>query len=463
MRQVKGGSHFMRAVIDHTFRLVASPRTGVMMRNIAAAFSGRAVNILTTILAIPVAVRTLGQVQYGTLAVIISLTTFFAYADFGLGTALITELAETEANGDHAASQRLVSQVWFFLIGCAAAVVALGSILYANGFALRLLPGVQAELAGNVWFILLYSSALGIPLAIPQRMCFALQMGVVGQVWSSAGRVSVLVGVIVAAYASPRLDTFVIVFVLVPNLVAGAFTVHLFFRLRPDLCPRLAALSVERLRHRIAMGFNFTVLQLIDYAEVGVDTILISQFYDLRTVAQYDLLSRLFGYVLAVVGMGMGPVWPAVSAAAAQSDYDWIVAARRAGYWLMISISVCAAVFLWFESETIVRLWTSVRLTLPDQALLKLALALFVILNCMLSFQRVLLNAFKDIKIQVLVGGLSILLLMPLKYMFLDYTMLYGVAVATIAIYIPKWFYFAYLVEHHIEAFKVRRSLQASW
>ncbi len=322
----------------------------MVLRNIVAAFGGRAVNILSTFLAIPLAVRTLGEAQYGTLAVIISLTTFFNYADFGLGTALVSELAHMEANGDHVAAKRLISQVWFFLIGCAAAVATLGSVVYANGLTIRLLPGVPADLAGNVWLVLLGSSALGIPLAIAQRIFFALQMGAAGQSWATAGRVGVLIAAMAAAYVSPHLDTFVVAFVLLPNVVAGASTLYLFFRLRPDLRPSIEALSFERLWPRMTTGFTFTLLQLVNFAESGADVILISHFYNPQTVAQYDLLSRLFGYILSVTGMAMWPLWPAASAAVAQRDYGWIVSVRTAGYALVTLISACMALFLWSES-----------------------------------------------------------------------------------------------------------------
>lgn len=442
-------------------RMALHPRTRVVLRNIGAAFSGRAINIVSTLLAIPLAVRTLGEAQYGTLAVIVSLTNFFAYADFGLGNAIVTELAQTEANGDHAAARRLISQVWFFLIGCAAALLTLGSVVYATGVTPRLLPAVPADLAGHVWFVLLGSSALGIPLAIAQRIFFALQMGAAGQIWATAGRIAVLAGAVAAANASPRLDTFVATFVLLPNVVAGASTLYLFVRLRPDLSPSIAALSFDRLPRRIASGFNFTVFQLVNFAEFGVDAILISHFYDPQAVAQYDLLSRLFGYILSLTGMAMWPLWPAVSGAVAQRDYRWIIAARRAGYALVTMISLCSASLLWSESELIVRLWTGVRLTLPHIALLKFAFALFVTLNSIISFQQVFLIAFNDMKAQIVVAAAIVVALLPLKCVILDYGSLYGMVLAAVVMYIVKLSYFDNIVRRHIAMFNLHGSLPA--
>src|SRR5260370_14367822 len=87
-----------------------SARTRILLWNMAAAFSGRAINLLSTLIAIPLAVASLGQEQYGALAVVISLTTFFAYADFGLGFAIVNDLAEAEGRGDHEDARRAVSQ-----------------------------------------------------------------------------------------------------------------------------------------------------------------------------------------------------------------------------------------------------------------------------------------------------------------------------------------------------------------
>lgn len=176
----------------------------------------------------------------------------------------------------------------------------------------------------NTWYILVGSSALGIPFAIAQRIFFALQLGAAAQAWATAARIAGLVGALFAAYFSPNLSTFVAVFVLLPNLIGGLSVLYLFFFVRPDLAPRIAALSSAKLGGRMLTGLSFTLLNLLNFAEGGIDIILIAQLYEPQTVAQFELLTRVFNYVTAIVGMGMWPLWPAISNAIAQRDRRWI-------------------------------------------------------------------------------------------------------------------------------------------
>src|SRR5260370_36767760 len=76
-----------------------SARTRILLWNMAAAFSGRAINLLSTLIAIPLAVASLGEEQYGAFAVVISPTTLFAHADFGLDFAMLSELAHPRGRG----------------------------------------------------------------------------------------------------------------------------------------------------------------------------------------------------------------------------------------------------------------------------------------------------------------------------------------------------------------------------
>lgn len=432
--------------------VAGSARTRLLLRNIATAFGGRTINILCAFFAIPLAVHALGQSGYGILAVVISLSTSFSYADFGLGVALVTELASAEAKGDRASAQRAVSQAWFFLFGCGALVTAVGTSLFAFGVVTHLLPVMPAASVTRVWFILLLSTALGIPFALVPRIFFALQMGIAGQAWATANRIAVLVGALLAARYSSEIETFVVVFVLLPSLISGLETLCFFIYIRPDLRPRVNTFSLDRLSARIVTGLNFTALQLLNFAEYGIDTILISQFYDAKTVAQYDLLSRLFGYIIALVGMGMWPLWPAIATAASQHDQPWIVAARRIGYLLVTISSLGIGIVFWFNAETFVRLWTGVQITLPGIEAIKFALVIFVTLNNAISFQQVFLSAFKDMGRQSIVAAIVIVCVLPLKYILLANGILYGAVAAAVIAYFPKLIYFDAIVRRHLKS-----------
>jgi hypothetical protein len=58
-------------------------------------------------------------------------------------------------------------------------------------------------------------------------------------------------------------------------------------------------------------------------------------------------------------------------------------------------------------------------------------------------------------KVQVVVATLIVAVLLPLKYVTLDYWPLYGVVAAAVAMYVPKLLYFDNVVRRHIALFVV--------
>lgn len=429
----------------------ASTRSRVVFQNILMTFLGRVVNVVSTLLSVPLAIRALGQEQYGLFAAILSITSFFAYADFGLAYALVTELTQAEARGDHLAARRAVTQVWFFLIGCAIVVAILGAAAVSFGLVDHFFPSAPRGSVKDAWIVLIAASALGIPLAISQRIFFALQMGATAQAWATTGRLGGLVGAFLAACFWPTIAAFVAAVTLLPNLIAGASVVYLFFRLRPDLRPSLAGPSTEKLHDRVLTGLNFTILHLLNFAEVGVDTILIAQFFSPQTVAQFDLLTRLFGYVCAIIGLGLWPLWPAISSAVAQGDLKWIRTVRTKGLALVCVLSFGLAGLFLFSSNLLISLWTGVQLTLPDTTTLSISLVFFVTFSCIMSFMQMFMNAFNFISRQSAFALVVIIVIIPTKWILLKNGFLSGVILASTFTYFWRAVYFNTIVRRHID------------
>ena len=94
--------------------MARSQRTRTLAQNIAAAFSGRAINLASTVITVPLTIHALGPEQMRSIAIVLSLTTFFAYADFGLGLAIVNEVAAAEAKRDHNSVRRAIRRLGRF-------------------------------------------------------------------------------------------------------------------------------------------------------------------------------------------------------------------------------------------------------------------------------------------------------------------------------------------------------------
>lgn len=429
--------------------LISEQRTKTLFGNIAASFSGRALNLLSTIVSIPIAVHALGPGRYGLLAVVLSLTTFFTYADLGLGVAIVNEVAGANGKNDDGSAQRAITQVWVMLWTAAFVIIAIALLVALSGLVPKILPGVSVDEAAPVWLTLAVGSALGIPFAISQRVMFALQMGMLAQAWATAGRIGVVLAALGASIATPSLVAFIVVFAGVPVIFAALCTIHLFGRLKPELCPSLRAFALEGLRTRVAVGLKFSLLQLSNFVETGIDPLLMAHFFSATIITQFDLVARLFGYVPALASIALSPLWPALSHALHSNDRVWFKTAYHHMQIAVIALSACAAVAAVFSCESIIALWTGVSLHLNGIMALKVAMGLWVVANAASVLQGVVLNAFGQIGSQAAIALGVVITVLPIKLIF------YSVGSLSMALFSMV---LIYLVKQGIQLALIRRS-----
>ena len=403
-------------VVSH---LTLSLRTRVVLFNVIFAFFGRSVNLISTVILVPILVHALGYSRYGVLAIVISLNNFLAYSDFGLGQTIVNELSSSGLRDKPELARAIISQVWFFLLTIAFVVIITGLICVPLGMPSGLLPTLPMDDATITWEILIIASAFGIPFALAQRVFFSLQLGVHAQVWNTISRVSVVAGSALAAAFAPRITIFVLVVAGIPTIIAGLSCFHVFFSVCPELRPSIRCVSSIGLRKRISIGLQFMILQLSNLAEVGLDPFLIGFFYKTEVVANYDIVTRMFNYVPALISIGIVPLWPALKAADTDGDARWTKQIKSVFTFGVAIVSIITAISIAFNANAIAYLWTRTNID-ADSVFLSL-LALNTIIFSFYYWQMIQLNASGKIAVQARVGAAYSVVLLIAKLMFLPF------------------------------------------
>jgi len=424
-------------------------RSRVLLANMLAGFFGRALNLLSNLIIIPISLSALGQEQYGLLAVVISIGVFFTYGDFGLGSALVNDVAT--AGKDGTSSARIaISQVWYFLLAIAVLVTIAGVVTYFAGGARLAIPGVPDGQLAAVWFMLLIGSASGIPFAIAQRIYFATQRGTVAQVWIAATRLAVLGGAVLASILSPRLETFVFVVVVVPSLVAGLNVGYLFWR-NASLRPAIKMVSSQGLWSRVKVGIVFGAMNLFTFTEIGLDPLLFAHHFSLSQVAENDVVVRLFSYVPSLISIALVPLWPALASAIGTSDPSWARKTARlaaVGTGAASALS-CAALLLFLDM--ILTLWLGQSQLHNDMQ--RLLIAIFIALQSYGLYQLYTMNALGLIRVSASLSILFAVIVMPIKIFVIDYSSSMAASYAVLIVW--------YLAKIAISQFAIEARLKA--
>jgi O-antigen/teichoic acid export membrane protein len=163
----------------------------------------------------------------------------------------------------------------------------------------------------------------------------------------------------------------------------------------------------------LRLGLSFLLLQLVPFAEVGIDNALIATRYAPAIVSAYDVYYRLFAYIPAIMSLVLFPLWPAIAKALAEGDFVWVRKAKTKAYLLVGVISVAFSVLLMVSHEWAVERWTG--RPLPLDPLTVMAFASFSVLTSLTTVQSMVLNGHGLVREQVRFFGWYLVFLLPLK------------------------------------------------
>jgi O-antigen/teichoic acid export membrane protein len=391
-----------------------SPRSRRLLRNVFGAFLSRVVNLGSTLIIIPLALRGLGDHDYGVLAVVMSTVTLFAYSDLGLGLAVVNKVASAKDAESLRAAQEAISNVWRFLVRASGAILLVGLVAVAL---VRASFPESSKFPTAAWCALIVCISVGLAPGLTQRILFGLERNFEANLWNTSGRVGSVLAVYLAYELRAPLFWYVIAVVGLPAAVGWVSTIKLW-RANVELRPVNSMVSWIRLRGYMTDGTKFLFLQLCVFFETGIDNILIGLLQDAQAVARYDLLARLFVYVPALISMLAFPLWPAINNAKASGDTEWARnVLRTSAFGVALIALTSSSVILYFHVEFL-RLWTAAEYT-PNYTL-AFPLAIFAVLTSLGTLQGMAMSGLGLISEQVRVLAVFLVVLIPMKILALS-------------------------------------------
>lgn len=383
-----------------------------LFRNIFGSAAARVINLLIALTLVPLTINALTHTDYAFLSIAISLSALSAYADFGIGLAIVNTLAKESSSTHPRRSQRAISVVWFTLLAISfTAIVITGCIaLWANYYATaETLPRYHAMLLGVACIF------FGLPSGLIQRILFARHRTTEANIWTTCGRLLSLAFVwAVVKTGETSLPILVFGVIGIPVVISWISVIAVFRRQNMQaLQPQISQFDKRVLKPYLIAGMSFLVFQLVPYVEIGMDTLLAGILIDINIVPSLDVYTRLFTYVPALASIALFPLWPAITNAKAEGDIAWIFKIRRYAYLLVGIIALALSCALLMYSTEIIYWWTKQRLNLPKIAVI--GMAFFATLTCLGSVQSMFLNGVGVIRKQVYLYLIYLVILLCAK------------------------------------------------
>jgi O-antigen/teichoic acid export membrane protein len=286
----------------------------------ASGWLGRGTEAVVQLVSITLLLSYLGIENFAIFALLISLTVWFNLLDLGIGPSIQNFLSEAQASQEP--PEEVLDQVKIIILFLAAIFLILLLLVHQplQAILLRGLvsPGHKAPpfLLGLVgcFFIM---TALA---SVSYRVLYAKHQGYLAQFYQAGARLVSLIGIfiLVATYSGTnKLILSLLIWVVPPFLLASLAMGQLL----SALGTRVVKVNWTSLKTIAKRSLKFGAFTAISTATIHVDYLIMSQTLGAKEITQYNILSKLFNFLLVLYWAMLMAIWPELTERFAKGEW----------------------------------------------------------------------------------------------------------------------------------------------
>ncbi|MEM7384702.1 MAG: hypothetical protein AAF514_07120 [Verrucomicrobiota bacterium] len=289
-------------------------------------------NIILQIVAVPIAIRVLGDAVFGVYATVAGVLAILTLTELGLFTSTATAISDAVARGDRR-REKMVFTTGMVIVALVGIIVAVGLILLFQTVPVTTLFGAEyapfaeevkgAILVGTVIFIVMMLTTVTLGARLGYQEVHKTNL------FGAAGNLGGGLLLIAGINHFPSVN-FLLIAVIGSKAMADLLNcVHLLWK-RPYLLPRLKWYDRKTANVLVAEGVNFSIAQNGVYlAQREGCKFFLAHLAGPSVVAIYAILLQLSVFLTGLVWMILKPLIAALTDAAAKQDLRWILGAQK--------------------------------------------------------------------------------------------------------------------------------------
>lgn len=325
-----------------------------------AAFGARGIQILTSLVTVPLTLHYLGVERYGMWMTISATIAMFSFADLGIGNGLLNAISESHGRGDHDSAAKYVSSAFFTLIGLALVIglgfaVAYPLVPWARIF--NVSSALAASEAGPAVAVFVGSFLIAMPLGVVQRVRMGYQEGFIDSIWAAGGSILAFGAVLLAVRLNASLPWLVASMAAAPALVQLVNAGVLFGRKYPWLRPRFAGIDKSAASRVMRTGGYFFILQIAGAVAYQSDSIILAQMLGPAAVTRYAIPMKLFSLTPMILGFAYAALWPAYGEAMTRGDVAWARVTLKRSLVVGLGIAVPVSALIVLVGRPVIAWW----------------------------------------------------------------------------------------------------------
>jgi O-antigen/teichoic acid export membrane protein len=339
----------------------------------------------------PLLVRTLPREIYGTWILILQLSAYVSFFDFGVQTALGRFVARTDELQDVEYRNRIVTTSFAILVGGSLlSLLMIAGIAWQFSHLFRDLPKALIGDARSTLILVGVSAAIGLPASVFSGVFIGLQRSEVPVIILVISRFlgAVLIGVVVYSHGSIVLMGTV---TALTNLVPQIFTYIACRRFVKDLSLSLRYLSKKAAKDIFEYCYSLMIWSFAMLMISGFDTAIVG-YFDFKAVGYYGVAVTLTNFVIQIQGAIFSALIPAAAVLDAKADEEKVARllldSTRYGTFILLCTGLPLIVF----AKPILTLWVGSEYALQSTLLLQTLVIANIIRLSGLPFSNLLLG-----------------------------------------------------------------------
>lgn len=333
----------------------------------------RAIMIATSFVTTPLLIKYLGQQQYGYWLTIISTANLLAFADLGIGSTLINEIASFQAIGDTLRARQVISNA-FIALCSVVSFLAISSCVVYYALTREIIGSLSTsttaiEAYGPTLMLAIGAWLITIPLSVVQRVQQAEQKGYISQMWQAAGAILSLGSLWFCTLTHQTILVLIFCFCASQPIALIFNWAFYFLNEGRHLHPRLADWRLSFATQMLRGSFTFFILQISGIVVFSLDSLIIAHFFGPTEVTQYNLVYRLFQIPNIVFSMWFAAMWPSYAQAIARGEMIWVRKTLKETTLLTTFLTIATCIGLSRVITPLIEIWTHVHLE-PSRSLL---------------------------------------------------------------------------------------------
>lgn len=398
---------------------LSQERNRVFIKNSVYNYIAKAFYYIFSFLTVPLALNFLGKEKFGIFQTILTLISWAALANLGLGNGLRNKISEYLGLNRENEIKSLIGTA-FSLTAIISSILAISGSLYLWYF---FEPNwLFKDLKIDEWEVRLtfVTSFIFFCINLFLNLFSSIAYGIHKSYLASVATTIqyALYCLLLWILILMKLESFLVYVSItygISLILSQIFPLISFYNNKTIWKPKFDNRK-KYYKELLKMSIGFFGLQISTVILFSSDNFIISKLLGANDVAAYSIAAKIYFLIINLFSILLIQVWNSTTDALARKDYDWIRKTLRKLYLFLIPITIGSFIISFFLNQ-IIKIWTSEVFGLD--LFFRLSFAFYVLIHCSNAIIVNILNGLGRLKIQMISYTFAALMNFFLSYIFL--------------------------------------------